>query len=98
MDDKARIERLEREAVAHRQELDILIGRLNAVHGVLFQMLADRENSTAVLTANLAAANERAAADLLQSPLSETTVAEHQRVAGELLAVANNVRLGLQKP
>ncbi|KOO75336.1 hypothetical protein ACNJRW_09540 [Stenotrophomonas maltophilia] len=98
MDDKARIERLEREAVAHRQELDILIGRLNAVHGVLFQMLADRENSAEVLTANLAAANERIAADLLQSPLPETTVAEHQRVAGELLAVANNVRLGLQKP
>ena len=98
MDDKARIERLEREALAHRQELDILIGRLNAVHSVLFQVLADRENPIEVLTANLAAANERIAADLLQSPLSEATVAEHQRVAAELLAVANNVRLGLQKP
>lgn len=98
MDDKARIERLEREAVAHRQELNVIIGRLNAVHSVLFQMLADRENSAEVLTANLAAANERIAADLLQSPLSEATVAEHQRVAAEFLAVANNVRLGLQRP
>ncbi|WP_313243732.1 hypothetical protein [Stenotrophomonas rhizophila] len=97
MDEKGRIERLEREAVAHRQEIDILLGRLNAVHAVLFQMLADRDNSAAALTANLAAANERIAADLLQSGLSEATIAEHQRVAQELLAVANNVRLGLQK-
>ncbi|MBO9766487.1 MULTISPECIES: hypothetical protein [Xanthomonas] len=98
MDLEARIERLEREAGAHRQELDILIGRTNALHQVLFQFALDRDNSTQVLMERLAQANERALAEMLQSDLPETTISEHRRVAQEFVALLNNARLGFQAP
>lgn len=98
MDDKARIDRLEREAVAHREELDILVGRTNALHQVLIQFALDRDNPTEVLMRKLAEASERSIADLLQADFPDRAINEHRRVTQQFVEFLNNARLGFQRP
>lgn len=78
--------------------MDIALGRLNALHQFAIQVAADRENSTNQMAVNFLAATARVEADLIASPLPNAMVTEHLRVAGELASILRNAADGRQKP